>query len=541
MARLPNGDKTGPKSALRTSIDTLRATLLLPATTEHRKLPKDTTTLLTTMHTSLLKFTTPDNLLTHRPNSYATLMKTPAANANSNKRPAIHLPESLPTPDASNLAPLHIMEIIDHKTLLHKTIYRVKHLKTYHLTAKHICQHFHSGFTPEHLARIHPDDEDTPILDIPFKATWKEAWLPEDIARSLLNGNTAIHNYNIGKLPLKKKRRTAPPTPPHRQCGWLPCYITYTTYPINPDMDTVPTGAFEITSHPTSVDSVLLHAPDGRLISTITKARLRKLSNTYHSQDTKSTFPEALSEVILRHKATTYKETFTNERKLHKQQKQNQQLEYEEPCHIHDTLYDTLCKTFKIKRVIHCSPMTLPLRSKEYISHDPRDATFGALLYTKSAWSGASLTLPSYKTDHLTTALEQAMYSAHAHRHTQPSSHILILPNWQPSPYLARNLHSTYSQKLTSIPYLQPHNTQKHNHNTKLNIYLVANKKALRLLDHDYVTHNLHETLSTLLDRDPQPITLNHNLKDPAHLDISQAYKDPYPSIPMKTYTNNPP
>jgi len=178
--------------------------------------------------------------------------------------------------------------------------------------------------------------------------------------------------------------------------------------------------------------------------------------------------------------------------------------------------------------------MTLPLRANEYISHDPRDATFGARSYTKTAWPNASLALPSYTAEHLTTALEQALYNEHAHRHTQPSSHIFILPSWQHCPYLARNLHSTYSQKLTSIPYMQPHYTQRHNHNTKLNIYLVANKKELRLLDYDYVTHTLHETLSTLLSRDTQPITLNLSLNDPAHLDNSQAYKDPYPSIPMK-------
>jgi hypothetical protein len=52
MARLPNGDNTSPKTALRTSLETLRATLLLPATTKHRKLPKDNTPLLTTIHTS---------------------------------------------------------------------------------------------------------------------------------------------------------------------------------------------------------------------------------------------------------------------------------------------------------------------------------------------------------------------------------------------------------------------------------------------------------------------------------------------------------
>jgi hypothetical protein len=149
--------------------------------------------------------------------------------------------------------------------------------------------------------------------------------------------------------------------------------------------------------------------------------------------------------------------------------------------------------------------------------------------------------LPAYKVVHLTTALEQALYSAHAHRHTQPSSYILILPNWQHSSYLARNLHSAYVQKLTSIPYLPTHNAKKLKNNTKLNIYFVANEKVLRLLDPDYITHTLHETLSTILGRDTQPITLTLNLKDPAQLDNNQAYKEPYPSIPMKTAPNNPP
>ena len=143
--------------------------------------------------------------------------------------------------------------------------------------------------------------------------------------------------------------------------------------------------------------------------------------------------------------------------------------------------------------------MTLSLRAKNYISHNPRDAGFGALPYTKTAWSDASLALPAYKAEQLATTLEQALYIAHAHRHTQPSSHILILPNWQHFSYLAHNLHSSYTHKLTSIPYLQSQNTQTHTHNTRLNIYLVANEKAFRLLNHDYVTHTLHETLSHLL------------------------------------------
>jgi hypothetical protein len=194
--------------------------------------------------------------------------------------------------------------------------------------------------------------------------------------------------------------------------------------------------------------------------------------------------------------------------------------------------------------------MTLPLRAKEYISHDPRDATFGAIPYTKTAWPDASLALLAYKAEHLTMALEQALYSEHAHRHTQPSSHILILPNWQHSPYLARNLHSAYVQKLTSIPYLQKltsipylptHNAKKHKNNTKLNICLVANVKTFRLLNSDYIIHTLHETLSFILGRDTQPITLTLNLKDPGQLDRSKSYKDPYPFIPMNATPNNPP
>jgi hypothetical protein len=102
-----------------------------------------------------------------------------------------------------------------------------------------------------------------------------------------------------------------------------PRHTTYTTHPINPDLDAVPTGKFKITSHPTSRDTVLLHAPDGSLISPILKARLNKLINMYHSQDTTTTFPEVLAGVILRHKAITYEETFTNERKLKKKKKNN--------------------------------------------------------------------------------------------------------------------------------------------------------------------------------------------------------------------------
>ena len=125
-------------------------------------------------------------------------------------------------------------------------------MKTDQLSAKHRCHHIHSGLTPEHLTRVHPEDEDTPILDIPFGVRWQATWLSEDIARSLPNGNTTIHNNMSSKPSLTKKTRTTPLIPPPCLCGWHPKHTTYTTHPINPDLDAVPTGSFAITSQSTS-------------------------------------------------------------------------------------------------------------------------------------------------------------------------------------------------------------------------------------------------------------------------------------------------
>jgi len=52
-----------------------------------------------------------------------------------------------------------------------------------------------------------------------------------------------------------------------------------------------------------------------------------------------------------------------------------------------------------------------------------------------------------------------------------------------------------------------------HIYTPKLNIYLVANENALNLLDHDYKIHELQDTITKILGRDAQPVTLNFHLK----------------------------
>jgi hypothetical protein len=65
----------------------------------------------------------------------------------------------------------------------------------------------------------------------------------------------------------------------------------------------------------------------------------------------------------------------------------------------------------------------------------------------------------------------------------------------------------------------------------------VTNEKALNLLYHDYIVRTLQDTITHILGKDAEPISLNLNLENPLRLDSRYAYTDTYPSIAIKTYT----
>ena len=211
----------------------------------------------------------------------------------------------------------------------------------------------------------------------------------------------------------------------------------------------------------------------------MTKSRLQKLRNLYNPNSENTPLPKVIAELILRQKSKAYDNTPIKAHPIHKQKRRQTYQEPNGTWIIPDTLYDELHKCFNIQRVLHCDPITLPLRAKQYISHDPLDSQFGATFYTDTAWPDTYLAIPDYTPDKLTRVLEQALYNAHAHRHTRPSSHILTLPNWEHTPYLANNLHPSYIHKLMSIPPTLPYDTQNAPRIYKLNIYYVANEKAL--------------------------------------------------------------
>ena len=172
-------------------------------------------------------------------------------------------------------------------------------------------------------------------------------------------------------------------------------------------------------------------------------------------------------------------------------------------------IYDALNHCFNIQRVIHCNPINLPLRANTYTPHKPKDASFGAIPYIKTAWPGTSLALPDYTPHKLKQTLEQALYSAHVHGNTSPRSHILFLPNWKYSQYLALNLHTIYVQKLTFILFHPTFSPTPNTCSPKLNIYLVSNEKALTLLDRAHILTTLQKTITKLLGKPSLGISLN--------------------------------
>jgi hypothetical protein len=138
-----------------------------------------------------------------------------------------------------------------------------------------------------------------------------------------------------------------------------------------------------------------------------------------------------------------------------------------------------------------------------------------------------SLAIPDCIADKLTKALEQALYNAHTHQHTKLSSHIFILPKWEHTLYLARNLHSAYVKKLAPTPYQPPTPTTHEKHKPELNIYLVANEKALSIINHSLGTTTLRNIINDLFGVPLTTMPPDITKKDPSHLDNRHAYTSP--------------
>jgi hypothetical protein len=121
------------------------------------------------------------------------------------KRSIDHITGPTASPQHTTSTPLDVTANDSHKILLHNTVYRVHKCKEDTLTATQLSRHDEIGLVPNKLDKTNPDDEDTPILSIPFNIDWKPAWVKESLELTTPNGKTAIDTYHKNKAPTRKK------------------------------------------------------------------------------------------------------------------------------------------------------------------------------------------------------------------------------------------------------------------------------------------------------------------------------------------------
>jgi hypothetical protein len=186
-----------------------------------------------------------------------------------------------------------ILEIQDHRHLHNQTTYLVTQWRPEILTQEQIDICTKEGFKSKH---IHPLDhtDGRPLYEV----HWEPAWQLDSTIMDCENGPTALQAYKQKtQVPRRVKRRTPLENPITKE-GWRSTNLTFSTTPINPDLDINPTGRYELTQHPTNPSHSTLHRPDGTLISTIENRRLDKLHDIYNNTPNNPPFEESLAHLI---------------------------------------------------------------------------------------------------------------------------------------------------------------------------------------------------------------------------------------------------
>ena len=125
-AKLKSGDQQCIGNNLEFALSTLRATLILPTTQEHRKLPKPTTYKSKKLHPSWLPYINHEIPPHGKQTTYETITTyISMERGTTRKQGATHTGDTYMTPsDAINI-PYDVIEIQDHKHLNNQTTYLV--------------------------------------------------------------------------------------------------------------------------------------------------------------------------------------------------------------------------------------------------------------------------------------------------------------------------------------------------------------------------------------------------------------------------------
>ncbi len=137
--KLKSGDQKQISGNLEVALSTLRTTLILPTTQEHRKLPKTTTYKTKKIHTTWLRCINPETLLLCKQSTYESITSHISTGRGMHKRQrATHIGDTYMTPSDTIFTQYDVIEIQDHKHLNNHTTYLVSQWSPEIFTQKQI-------------------------------------------------------------------------------------------------------------------------------------------------------------------------------------------------------------------------------------------------------------------------------------------------------------------------------------------------------------------------------------------------------------------
>jgi hypothetical protein len=197
-----------------------------------------------------------------------------------------------------------------------------------------------------------------------YEVHWQPAWQLESTIIESESGPHALAQYKQRTQTQRRTKRRTPIINQKTEEGWRSPNLTFSTTPINPDLDTHPTNRYELAQHPTQHTHTTLHRLDETTICTLENRRIDKLHDIYKYESTNPSFAESLAKLIQRHNTQNNLKNVQRELLLTKSKSalDTQPL----ICggwSIPDKLYDTLDACVDIDHILHCNPYNLPQRA----------------------------------------------------------------------------------------------------------------------------------------------------------------------------------
>ena len=353
-----------------------------------------------------------------------------------------------------------ITQIHDRRALHGQTQYLVSWAPE-SLTKAQILQYTTEGFTLVTSEPTVPDDETGEQL---YSAQWAPAWQKLEAIRNAPSYERCLQDFKHRPQPL---RRVQPPTAHQEERGWYPVLASFDTTPCNPDLDSKPTGRYEITTHPDPHSPLLLHDPTGYKVGDIPQDKMDILHALYSGT---ARFPEALMSLLTRTKPS--KRTNHKEIPLRTADGSTQPPAplYNPQWNFPAGVLRGLQQAFQIDRIYTPNPLDMPVSDIPYYTDQPEDSLFSARPAGNLIWPGTTLVLPGHTPKAMSAALERAICQAHKYRTIAGAASLLILPINSHTAYIDRNITSPYVQRITQTP--APWSAAK---NTRYHLYLIAN------------------------------------------------------------------